>query len=214
MLPLLDDHEFGAHGLHGPAGADQVFVIGQQPGFAVVEHQPIQTLEQSGQLVALGVNPQVHRVGHDQRRAGHLIEHLHLHHRRAIGQKQIAAAAISLGQHRIEFLEHVQMHFQRLAIVHVRQIPAAPAECLCPADDVQARGVDPPAGEQGRMLGRKVFAHHAHQPHGREITGRIGKIGGRAAQHIVAPLAGGFDTVQSNRSDDEQRHGGERGARG
>ena len=41
VLPLLDDHELRAQPLHGPAGADQVFVAGQQPGLAVVEHQAV-----------------------------------------------------------------------------------------------------------------------------------------------------------------------------
>ena len=46
-------------------------------------------------------------------------------------------------------LEDVQMDFERFAVVHVRQIFAAPAKRLGARHDVQARGVDPPVFQQG-----------------------------------------------------------------
>ena len=71
VLALLDDHEPRAQLQHAAAGADQVLVARQQPGLAVVEHQAVDPLEHLQHVLAVVDDPVVHRVGHDQFRAGH-----------------------------------------------------------------------------------------------------------------------------------------------
>ena len=123
-------------------------------------------------------------------------------HGRAVGQKEELAAAVRLGQHGVEVLQHVQLQVERLAVVHVRQILAAPAEGFAAGNDLQAGGVDAPGLEHGGVFRRPILAHHAGQPHGGEEAGRVGEEHGRAAQHVVALLGGRFDAVQSDGTDD------------
>ncbi len=56
------------------------------------------------------------------------------------------------------------------------------------------------------MLGGPVVAHDADELHGGKIAGGVREEDRGAAQDIVAPLGGGFDTIQRYRSDNQQRH--------
>ncbi len=89
MLTLLDDHESWAHGQHLLTGPNEVLFAGQQLRFAVVEHQAVDAAQQGEHFFALNIDPQIHRVGHGQRGARHLVEHLALQRRAAVGEKQI-----------------------------------------------------------------------------------------------------------------------------
>ena len=161
----------------------------------------------SPQRRPLGADPEVHRVGHGERRPGALLEHLHLQLRRAVGQEQELAAAVTLGQDRIELGQHVQLHVERLAVVHVRQVLAPPAEGLAAGHDLQARGVDVP--RPGACACAPAGQSSPTTPTSRtvvKIAGGIGEEHGRAAQHVVALLAGRFDAVQGHGTDDHKRH--------
>ena len=108
------------------------------------------------------------------------------------------------GQFGLIGLEHVEMNFERIAVVHIRLILAAPAKRLPAGDCVQARDIDPALGEQPRMLLRPILADRANQSHLGEITRRIRKKHGRPAKHIIPPLGRSLDTIQSDRTNDEQ----------
>ena len=142
VLALLDDHESRAELQHAAAGADQVLVARQQLGLAVVEHQPVDPLEHLQHVLAVVEDPVVHRVGHDQLRGGALIDDPQLDFRGPVGEEEELAAAIVLGQDGVELGHDVQVQAERLAVVHVRQIAAAPAEGLAAGDDLQAGRVD------------------------------------------------------------------------
>ena len=149
----------------------------------------------------------VHRVGHDQLRGGALIDDPHLHFRGPVGQEEELALAIVLGQDGVELGHHVQVQAERLAVVHVRQIAAAPAEGLAAGDDLQAGRVDRALLEHLQMLRRPILADHARQADRSEEAGRIGKEHGRTAQHVVAlPVRGRFHAIQGNRTHNHQRH--------
>ncbi len=145
----------------------------------------------------LDIDPQIHRVGHGEHGAGDLVEHFHLQHRRAVGQEQEFAAAKVGREDRIEIAEHVEMDFERFAVVHVGLVFAGPAKGFAAFDDVQAGGVDAAGFEQLRVLGGPIFADDADELHGRKIAGRIGKKDGRAAEHVVAARRRGFDAIKA-----------------
>ncbi len=78
------------------------------------------------------------------------------------------------------------MDFQRLTIVHVRQVLASPAKRLRAFHDLQSRRVDPAIRQELGVLGRPIVAHDAHELDGSEIAGRIRKEHGGAAEHVVS----------------------------
>ena len=107
---------------------------------------------------------------------GHLVEHLHLDHRRAVGQKQIAATAIGFGQHRDRTS---RTRSDGLRAFRGRSCSAD----TCRASETSwppARRASPrcrsPGFPAARMLGRKILAHDAHQPHAGEVAGGVGEI--------------------------------------
>ena len=146
-------------------GPDEIFVAGQQLGLAVVEHQAVDPPQHAQQFVALDVDPQVHRVGDDQRRAGRSDRALSF----AATACRWPETETSLGEIRAKApdrtFQHVEMNFERFAVVHVRQILAAPAKRLAAGNDLQARRVDAAIAKHSRVFGRPILAHGAEQMH-------------------------------------------------
>jgi hypothetical protein len=56
------------------------------------------------------------------------------------------------------------------------------------------------------MLSGPVFAHDSDKLHGREKTGCVRKVRGRAPQEVITLGLRGFDIINSNRTNNEQRH--------
>ena len=165
MLALLDHHKLGAHRPHRVARPHQVFVFGKQLRLGVVEHQAIDPLEQFLKLVTLNIDPEVHCVGHGQRRVGHLIEHRKLRDGRCVAQKHKLALAMTVGELWLELAKHIQVHLKGFAVVHVGHVATPPAERLAAGNRLEAAGVDAPLLEKGRVLRRKVVADGADHPH-------------------------------------------------
>ncbi len=188
------------------AGAHQVLFAGQQFRLAVVEHQAVDPFQQGQQTRALAGDIVIHGVGHGQGRARTLVQHAHLQLRRAVGQEEDFALPVALGQHGIELFHDVELQIEGLAVVHVFQVAAAPAEGLAAGHDLQPRGVDVAGLEQCGVGGGPILADHPGQPHRSEVAGGVGEEDGRSAQHVVALLAGGFHAIEGDRSDNDQRH--------
>ena len=74
---------------------------------------------------------------------------------------------------------------------------------LPPGTTCKPGGVDAPRLQQFRVFRRPILAHHAGQPHASEVAGRIRKIHGRPAQHVIARLGWRFHAIQRNRTDDD-----------
>ena len=166
---------------------------------AVVEHQAVDPSEHLQHVLAVVDDPMVHRVGYDQLGAGALVDDPHLHLGGPVRQEEELALAVVLRQDRIELGHHVEAQVERLAVVHVFQVTAAPAERFAAGNDLQAGRVDLSPAEQFQVFRRPVFADHASQQHRREKTGGIGKENGRAAQHVLAAtVRGRFHAVQRN----------------
>src|SRR5688572_9926363 len=78
MLALLDHHHRWTAFLNPACGAQQVVITGQLSGLAVIDHQQIDTLEQTQQIVALALYPEVHGVARNELRLLHLLQHIEL----------------------------------------------------------------------------------------------------------------------------------------
>ena len=87
VLPLLDDDELRPELEDLLAGADEVDLVGEHPRLAVVEDQAVDLAEQGVQLVALGLDPEVHRVGDDELRLLRLRQDLALGRGVAVGEE-------------------------------------------------------------------------------------------------------------------------------
>ena len=87
VFPFFNHDELGPHGPHGVARADKIFVVGQEFGLRVVEHQAVDPLEQRPKLVSLDIDPEIHRVGHREFGTLCLIQHAELYGGRGVAKK-------------------------------------------------------------------------------------------------------------------------------
>ena len=78
---FLDDDVLRAELVNLLQRGEHVVLLGQLLRLAVVEHEAINALEQLQQVRQRDVEPQVHRVGHDELGPPHLVEHMMLQRR-------------------------------------------------------------------------------------------------------------------------------------
>ena len=145
--------------------------------------------------------------GDDEAPAGDLLQHFRLHPGNAVGEEDVLRLAIIFRQPRIELAEDVELHVERLAVVHVRFVAAGPGERFAAGDDLQARSVDAAAVKKLRMLFGPVVADDADESDAGEETGGDREVGCGAPQHVVAAFDRRFDVINGDGTDDKQRHG-------
>ena len=143
--------------------------------------KPSSALEQLQQIRQRDVQPQVHRVGHDEFRAAHLVEHVVLERGRDVRQQDERRVLVRLRQRGREGLEHAQLGQQRAAVVHVHLVFARPMKGFA-GQNLQAFEVNfVPAIKLEVFLG-KILADHADQFDRAEKARGDGGVAGRAAQ--------------------------------
>ena len=79
---------------------DDVVLLGQLAGFAIVEHENVDPAKQFKQVFQRDIEPEIHRVGDDQFRMVHLVEHPVLQRRGNVGQQDKRRPLIGLRQFR------------------------------------------------------------------------------------------------------------------
>src|SRR5262249_44778267 len=115
----------------------------------------------------------------------------------------MCAVAVRLRQSRIERPEHVEMHFERIAGIHVLMVATFPAERLAWKGG-QSTDVDAAVDKYGSVIVGKVGADDSDQPGRLEETGRISEIGRRTTQSIIHRAVWRVDRIKGNRTDDQK----------
>jgi len=78
VLSFLDDESVGPHVSNQLCRPYQIGLVGQLAGLGVVDHKAVHPREGLSEAVRSAFDPVVHRVGHDELRIGHLVQHIPL----------------------------------------------------------------------------------------------------------------------------------------
>ena len=202
MLALLDYDHGRPPGSDDLGGLQWVRALGKLFGLVLVAEEDIDLSQQFLDRLGLGFDPEVHRIGGDQRGRFHLCQHLGLERGVDVGQEDDRRLAVRLVQLRREILEDVEVGRQGLGHGGVLAVPAGPAEGLA-LGDLEAAEVDAALGEEDAVLTREVRTHDAHELDRREVAGGQGEEGGRAAEGVMAGAREGLDGVERDGADDE-----------
>ena len=206
VLAFFHRNNAGAEGLDLFAGFDQAGFFGQFACFAVIEDEHVDPLEEVEQGGLGDVDPEVHRVGDDELRFVHLVEHLQLQIGRDIGQEDEVTRFEMVRKLRGEGLEDIEGDRAGFAGVHVPHVFAGPAEGF-PRGTLHAFEVDPALLEEVPVVGREVVAHDSHEIDRGKVTGGDGGVGRGAAEKIETFLDGSFDVVERDGTNNENGHG-------
>ena len=172
---------------------------------AVVEDEPIHTLEKLEQVRQGDVQPEVHGVRDGKFWAAHLVEHVALHDRGKIGEQDKRRIAVAGGQGGHEGFEHAKFGCKRTAVVHVHFVLAGPVEGLA-GGKFEAGEVNSMMPVKLEVAFGKVGADDAHEIDGGEEAGRDGGVAGRAAEQAGILGLGGLDGVQRGGTDNHYAH--------
>ncbi len=151
------------------------------------------------------LDPVIHGVAAD---------HLHLRHFAAdvgledgvdVGEKEVFAVLVGVGDLGREALEDVQLGVEGVGLVEVLHVGAAPEEAFA-GNVLDALGIDVAAGQDGFFFGAEVFADDANDADVSKVAGGEGEVGGGAAEAAVATTGGGFDGVKGDAADNENGH--------
>lgn len=204
VLAFFDDDELGAHFEDGISGGDEVFVVGEQASFAVVEDEAMDSFEEVSQLSAFVVDPEVHGVGDDECGGGQVVDHALLEEGVGIGKEDMGGIAEGFGDGGCVFGEDVEVDLDGGGFVEVFEVGAMPAEGFGAFSDFEACGIDGTGVEDGEVLWGAVVADGADEADGGEEGGGIGEVDSGAADDVIAFSGGSFDGIDADRTCDEQ----------
>ena len=206
VLALLGDDGLRAPAENLARGRDRVRQPRELAKLGVVQDHAVDAADDVDEVVASGVDPEVHRVERHESRRRALVEHVALKSRLDVGEEEDVAGARGLRELRLEGLEHVQPRVERLARVEVPAVLAAPEEGLAARHVLDVVGEGAPRRENGEVLVAEVVADRAHCGHGVEERRRQREVGRRAAEHPLALAERRLDRVERDRSDDRDAH--------
>ena len=141
MLAFFDRDITRTHFPNAAAGLNQARLLRHLARFAVVQNQKIDIGQKRIQIFSRGLNPEIHRVGHDKARLLHLFEDVGLQRRRDVREQREIGLAIRLRQRRLKIFEHVERDRARLTRVQVPSVFARPAKSFS-FDALHAFSVD------------------------------------------------------------------------
>ena len=205
MRTLFDDDVFRSHLVQLLQRGEDVVLLRELVGFAVVEDKAVDALDEVHEVFQGDVQPEVHRVGDDEPGFVHLVEDVVLERRGDVGEEDEGRLLVLLGKVRGELLEHAQLGGERAAVVHVDLVFAGPVEGLARLD-LEARQVDAVLLVERDILLGEILADHAHEVDRGEEAGRDGGVAGRAAEEPGIFGRGGLDGVECGGADDEDAH--------
>ncbi len=203
MFALLDHDEGGTHVADGGGGFDQIASFRELAGLRVVEDEAVDPLEQRSEIVPCDVDPEIHGVGDDQFPVGEVSEHAGLDRGMGVGQKDDFAVGVLVGYRGGRLLEHSEIGEERIPLIHVVVVLAAPAERAGAGPPFKARKVDLRKRCQGGfMLRRPVVPHHRDDADRSEKGRRGGEVGAGASHDPLGGAAGGLDRIDSDGAGD------------
>ena len=187
-------------------GGDQVRPLRQQPGLALVEHEPVYDGQRSTQLIRLILDPQVHRVADNQLGPRQLPDELALQRRVRVRQEHEAAVGERRRQWRPALRQHVELDVHGLGFVHGPGVLTVPAKRAAAVPHFHPARIYALLRERLQAHQVEILAHDAHHAHRREQRSRQRKINRRSAQRVLDAAKGRFDGIDSDGPGHEQRH--------
>ena len=184
VLALLDDDGLGTELEDALGGGQEVGGLAELTGFALVEEDDVDPLEDFDQLGALAGDPEVHGVADGELGTLHLVEHEELKLGVDVAQEEELRVSVVLGKGGLEVGEDVQVGEQGVRLVHVLLVVALPAEGEA-IGPLEAFDVDLAVAEKLDMLFREVGTDDADHVDRAEEAGGHGGVGGRAAERVV-----------------------------
>ena len=178
---MLHDQALRAHGQNLLRGTDQVGVPGQQLGFAIVDQQSIQTFQNSGQILAMIVDPVIHGVAADQLYLRHLLRTFSCSTGSIFARKRNSLSWYSAGIFGVKRLKDIELGVQRLCFVQVLQVRSTPEKALA-RNVLDAARIDAAPRQDGLVFRGKVFADYGNDPHIGKVACGQSKISRRSAQ--------------------------------
>ncbi len=153
------------------------------------------------------VDPEVHGVGDGQLAFREVVQELDLNLGVRVGEEDVLAVAIRLGDRRRRLLQHAQLREQRLALVGVVEVAPAPGEG--PRTGPLLEPLQADVGELlelGAVILGPVAADRGHDADRRVERRRGGEVGARAAEHALRLVRRRVNGVDSDGPGNEQRH--------
>ncbi len=208
VLALLDNDKHRPHlGDDLLARADRVADAGEQVGFFIVDDQTVDLGEELAQLVGLGLDPEVHRVGDGEDALRQGPQELALNGGVAVGEEDELRVGVGLGHLGRVLAEDPELGEEGLSLVPVVEVLAAPGEGLGALADLEARDVDVvEPSEDGVVVVVEVLAGGGHEADAREEARCCCEVHRRPAQHPLALLEGCLDRIDADGSGDDEWH--------
>ena len=203
VFTALDDDETWALGLEAAACFDEVGGACELLGFAVIDDEEVDFLEDVMQALIGDADPEIHGIGRDEIGSGALLQSLHLVVRAHVRQNGDLGSGTCGGELGGPMFQDIDRHIVGGAAVHVIMVFATPSEGGSRAA-LQAIQSDAFAAQQVQMTLREIMADDAHEVNfGGENAGCQGCIGGRAAEQVLLGILRGLDIVQGDGSGDD-----------
>src|SRR5206468_1286105 len=150
-------------------------------------------------------NPVIHGVANHQPHAPNLIQHLHLHDRVDISQKNVLRIAVAIRQLRHKTRKDVQVQLQGVAHVDVLVISPAPVKSIAPFA-LDSFEIDPALGKKLEVLLGKILTDDPDDTNRSKKTRRQREVGSRTAQDPLCGAEGSFDGIECHRADNQNAH--------
>ena len=195
MLALFDEHEARSL-VHDPArGLDQIGLLGQLAGFAVIDRDQIDVAKQFNEFRTPRFDPEVHRVAGNKARLVHLLEHLQLQARIDVGEKDERRVAELFGDLGAEIGEHAEVCLECLSRIEIVPVAPPPAKTRT-GGLLESREVNAARGEWCEFLHGVVVTHNTDELHGCKVRRRRRKESAGTTEHVISPAERGFDGIE------------------
>jgi hypothetical protein len=205
VLAMLDDQRFGAEGKNLSGGKDQAVLAGEELGFAIIDEKDIDFLQCFEQFGALDVNPEIHGVAADESYSGHFAAHVELQFGLDVGEEENLGVCVSGRNLGGEVFKNIEVGEISLGLVYVFAVLAAPMKCFA-GSVLDATGINAATGEDGFVLGSEIFSDDANDPDLGKEAGGEREVGGSTAENLFALTERGFQSIECDRTDDENGH--------
>ncbi len=206
MLAFFDRDIFRPHPPERAPRPDQAGVAGHHSRFAVVQDEQVDPREERVEIFPGRLNPEIHRVGHDKTRPAHLVEDVGLQRRRDVGQEHKLRFAKILRQLGLEIFEDIERDRFCFAGVEIPGVFARPAERLA-RDLLHSGRIDVARFPEIEFRFWKIIADHSDEIDRSKKAGADRGVGSGTAELIGVFFDRGFDGVEGNGSNYENRHG-------
>ncbi len=188
VFAVLDDESLRPHVENLVRRGQKVVIFREHLHFTVIDQQNVEALQHAGEVLGVILDPVIHRVAADHLHLRHLAADVFLEDGVDVSKEEKLAVLIFGRNFGREALEDVELGVERLRLVEILHVRAAPEEALA-GNVLDAARVDVVAGEDAFFLWAEILADHADDADGSEVTGGEGEMRGGAA-YAAFPAAG------------------------